>query len=128
MEVGIMKVDDDRRLVFGWASVSIAKDGTQVVDREGDMIDPRDLEDAAYAFVLDFGEANVNHAGPVVGRVVESFVSTPDKLKALGLAEDALPVGWWAGWFIEDDVAWQGVKDGTYKSFSIEGTAIQEAA
>ena len=127
MEVGISKVDDDRRLVFGWASVSVTKDGTQVVDREGDMIDPRDLEDAAYSFVLDFGEANVNHQGPVVGQLVESFVSTPDKLEALGLDADALPVGWWAGWYIEDDAAWQGVKDGRFKAFSIEGVATAEA-
>jgi hypothetical protein len=128
MESKISKVDDDRRLVFGWASVSVSKDGSQVVDREGDMIDPRDLEDAAYEFVLQFGEANVNHQGPVVGQLVESFVSTPDKLAALGLPADALPVGWWAGWYIEDDAAWAGVKDGRFKAFSIEGIATAEAA
>lgn len=127
MESRIAKVDDERRLVFGWASVAM-KGGETVIDREGDMIDPRDLEDAAYSFVLKFGEANVNHAGPVVGRVVESFVSTPDKLAALGLPEGALPIGWWAGWYIEDEDAWNGVKDGQYRSFSIEGVGTREAA
>jgi hypothetical protein len=128
VESHIAKIDDDRRLVFGWASVAVDKSGNPVIDHEGDMIAPRDLEDAAYGFVLNFGEANVNHVGPVVGRVVESFVSTPDKLKALGLPEDALPIGWWAGWYVEDEAAWQGVKDGTYKSFSIEGIGTREAA
>jgi hypothetical protein len=123
MESTIAKVDEDRRLVFGWASVSLAKDGSLVEDREGDTIDPRDLEDAAYEFVLEFGEANVAHSGPTVGRLVESFVSTPDKLAGMGLAADALPVGWWAGWRIDDDDAWAGVKDGRYQAFSIEGRA-----
>ena len=128
VESQIAKVDDDRRLVFGWASVAVTKNGETVIDHEGDMIDPRDLEDAAYSFVLKFGEANVNHTGPVVGRVVESFVSTPDKLAALGLPGDALPVGWWAGWYIESEEAWAGVKSGEFKSFSIEGIGVREAA
>lgn len=123
MDATIAKIDEDRRLVFGWASVSIEKDGTQLVDHEGDIIDPRDLEDAAYAFVLEFGEANLNHQGPTVGHLVESFVSTPDKLAALGLPADSLPVGWWAGWYVEDDDVWAGVKDGKYQAFSIEGQA-----
>ena len=123
MESQITKIDEDRRLVFGWASVSVAKDGTQVEDSQGDLIDPEDLEDAAYNFALNFREANAMHAGPVVGQLVESFVSTPEKLEKMGLAPDALPIAWWAGWHIEDDDVWAGVKSGRYSMFSIEGSA-----
>lgn len=128
MKATIAKVDDDARLVFGWSSVSVRKDGEQVEDSQGDLIDPADLEAAAYEFVLKFREANAMHEGPTVGTLVESFVSTPDKLAAMGLPGDALPVGWWAGWHIDDDEVWAGVKDGRYRMFSIEGRAERVAA
>ena len=121
MESNIAKIDDDQRLVFGWASVSVTKDGEQVEDSQGDIIDPADLETAAYEFVLKFREANAMHVGPVVGHLVESFVATPEKLEKMGLAADALPTGWWAGWKIADDEVWQGIKSGHYQMFSIEG-------
>lgn len=119
----IAKVNEDEHLVFGWASVSVRKDGEQVEDLHGDLIDPQDLEDAAYEFVLKFREANAMHEGPVVGQLVESFVSTPEKLAAMGLATDALPTGWWAGWHIDNEEVWAGVKSGKYSAFSIEGQA-----
>lgn len=45
----ILKADGDQRLVFGWANVSVTVDGKQVEDLEGDVIDPEELEKAAYA-------------------------------------------------------------------------------
>ena len=122
--VRIAKTDEDRNLVFGWASVAIDKAGRAVIDGEGDVIDPTDLEDAAYEFVLKFREANVNHSGPVVGTLVESMVFTPDKLEKLGLPEGSLPTAWWTG-FRLDDATFAKVKDGTYQGFSIEGTATR---
>src|SRR5262245_16159601 len=67
----IAKVDEERRLVFGWASVAVRKDGSTVVDSQGDMIDPEELEAAAYAFVLKLGDANDMHEAEPVGRTVE---------------------------------------------------------
>lgn len=128
MDARIAKVDEERRLVFGWSSMAIAKDGTPVVDGEGDVIEPRELEDAAYEFVLSSREANVAHAGPTVARLVESFVPTPDKLAALGLAEDALPLGWLTTWYVDDDQTWEQIKNGDLAAFSIEGTAERVAA
>jgi hypothetical protein len=51
---------------------------------------------------------------------------SPEKLEKLGLPTDALPTGWWVGFHVEDDAAWARVKDGTYKMFSIQGTALRE--
>ena len=42
----IQKVDEDKRLVFGWASVSATVDGTLVEDLQEDMIEPDVLEAA----------------------------------------------------------------------------------
>lgn len=125
-EARIAKVDADRNLVFGWANVSIRKDGEQIVDRQGHVIDPDDLEDAAYIFNLQFREMNEMHQGDSVGRLVESLAVTPEKLEKMGLAKDALPQGWWVGFYVDDDETFAKVKDGTYGMFSIEGKAVVE--
>lgn len=122
----VCKLDTEAHLVFGWANVAIRKDGAQIEDWQGDLIDPDELETAAYAFNLEFREANAEHSGPVVGHLVESLVVTKEKLAALGLAEDALPQGWWVGFHIPDDAAWAHVVKGDYSMFSIEGTAGRE--
>lgn len=121
----IFKTDDDKRLVFGWASVSITVDGEQLEDRQKDMIDPEDLEEAAYEYVLKFRDTGEEHIPTMrkKGKLVESCVFTAEKQKAIGIPEGTLPIGWWIGFKIEDDDAWEKVKNGTYRMFSIEGKA-----
>lgn len=121
----IMKTDDDKRLVFGWASVSITVDGEQLEDCQQDMIDPEDLEEAAYEYVLNFRDTGEEHISTLrkKGKLVESCVFTAEKQQAMGIPEGIIPVGWWIGFKIEDDDAWEKVKNGTYKMFSIEGRA-----
>ena len=121
----IFKTDDDKRLVFGWASISITVDGEQLEDRQHDLIDPEDLEEAAYEYVLNFRDTGEEHIKSLrkKGKLVESCVFTAEKQKAMGIPEGILPVGWWIGFKIEDDDAWERVKNGTYKMFSIEGKA-----
>lgn len=124
----IYKTDDDKRLVFGWASISIKADGVQLEDRQKDIIDPEDLEEAAYEYVLNFRDTGEEHIPTMrkKGKLVESCVFTAEKQKAMGIPEGTLPVGWWIGFKIEDDAAWARVKNGTYKMFSIEGKANRE--
>lgn len=121
----IYKTDDDKRLVFGWASVSITVDGEQLEDRQKDMIDPEDLEEAAYEYVLNFRDTGEEHIPTMrkKGKLVESCVFTAEKQKAMGIPEGILPIAWWIGFKIEDDEAWEKVKNRTYKMFSIEGKA-----
>lgn len=121
----VAKVDADNRLVFGWANVAIRKDGEQVTDSHDEQIDPEDLENAAYLFNLEFRELNERHKGVSKGRLVESLAVTPEKLEAMGLVKDALPQGWWVGFYVEDDAAWEKVKKGEYAMFSIEGSATR---
>lgn len=124
-EFEIMKSDDDQRLVFGWASITEDEDGKPLIDMQKDMIDEDDLEQAAYAYVLNFRDTGEEHLEGFrkKGKLVESCVFTNEKQKAMGLKPGTLPVGWWVGFYIEDEDAWRKIKNGTYRMFSIEGKA-----
>jgi hypothetical protein len=123
------KFDDDKRLAFGWASV-VSLDGQPVLDKQGDLIDPDEIEKAAYQYMLvsrKGGEMHKRRTGPDgqdepvhVADIVESFVVTPEKIEKMGLPED-MPQGWWVGYKVHDDEAWRKVKNGEYKGFSIHG-------
>lgn len=124
--VDIVKSDDAARMVFGWAKIAVAKDGTVHVDSEDDVVDPDDLAKAAYDFVLDFRDASTDHdGGPSVGNLVESVMFTKDKIAKMGLPEGSVPEAWWVG-FKLDSATYKGVKSGKYKMFSIEGSAVRE--
>ncbi len=124
----IAKLDKERRIVFGWANVCVRCSGETVIDSHDDTIDPTDLESAAYEFVLKFGETGENHSGKAKGRLIESFFVTPEKLQKMGLKPNALPQGWWVGFKINDRAAWERVKRGDHRMFSIQGMAKREAA
>lgn len=119
----IAKKDDERMLAFGWASVAIRVDGEQIQDWQEDMIDPADLENAAYQFVELYREGGEMHERGDVAVLVESCVFTEEKQKALGLEPGTLPVGWWIGFHVADPDVWEKVKSGEYSMFSIEGKA-----
>lgn len=122
----IAKYRDDEKLVFGWASVAKDATGQAPLDWQGDVIDPEDLENAVYKFNLEFRESNDMHQpNSVNGTLVESVMFTKEKMKAMGIPEGIVPEGWWVGFKIEDPVAYQKVKTGVYKMFSIEGSATR---
>lgn len=124
-KVDIFKSDDEKQYAFGWANISIRADGEQLVDWQKDMIDPEDLEEAAYKFVELYREGGEMHERGGVAVLIESIVFTPEKLKAMGLEENCLPIGWWVGFHVTDPDVWEKVKDGTYSMFSIEGQAVR---
>ena len=121
--LSVMKSDDEKRLVFGWANVAARADGDQVIDLQQDAIDPEELEKAAYEYVAEFGTAGEMHQRGGVGRLVESCMFTKEKARALGIPEESLPEGWWVGFRITDEEVWEKIKSGAYSMFSIEGTA-----
>jgi hypothetical protein len=119
----VSKSDEERQIVFGWANVPVSKSGDLTVDAHDDVIDPLDLESAAYAFMLSFGDMGVNHQGEPIAKCVESFFVTKEKLMKMGLPEDSMPEGWWVGFFISDADVFQKVKDGQLEMMSIQGSA-----
>lgn len=122
----IQKADDDKRLAFGWANVSITETGQQIEDYHEDLIDPDELEQAAYQFVELYREGGEMHERGGCAVLIESMVFTAEKQAALGIPAGTLPVGWWIGFKVTDEDVWEKVKDGTYPMFSIEGEAIRE--
>lgn len=121
----VVKTIPEERLVFGWAYVAKRKDGTTVIDHSGELIEPETLEKAWYEYVESSRESNDMHEGPLTGTLVESVVFTPEKLATWGLAKDAMPVGAWVG-FRVDQEQFDKVKAGQRRMFSIEGTAVRE--
>lgn len=109
----VQKVDEDKRLVFGWANVSVDVGGNEVVDLQGDMIDPETLEAAAYKFAELYRDGGEMHERTGTAVMVESVVLTEEKQAAMGLAAGTLPVGWWIGFRVTDDDVWE-------KKFSFE--------
>ncbi len=122
----IAKMDEDECLVFGWASVSAGVAGDLLVDHHDDIIEPAELEKAAYEYVLKFRGAGEMHQGEAVGQLVESLVMTPEKAQAMGI-QHPMATAWWCGFKVSPDT-FQKVKDGTYKMFSIQGTAERDGS
>lgn len=120
----IRKSDTERMQVFGWASIAALAGGELIEDFQGDVIEPDDLEQAAYEFVRLYGDGGEMHepSKRVVMKLIESVVFTPEKLSAIGIPEGSLPTGWWIGFQVMDPDVWQKIKDGSYSMFSIEGT------
>ena len=119
------KVDEDKRQVFGWCSITKV-DGQPVVDRQGDYIPLDEVEKSAYDYVVKSRKGGDMHKRegelPLhASDMIESFVVTPDKLEQMGLEKDALPHGWWIGFKVNNDNLWEEVKKGDKLHFSIHG-------
>lgn len=114
---------DDKHLAFGWANVAIRADGEEIEDWQEDIIEPEELENAAYQYVLLYREGGEMHERGGAAVLVESVVFTEEKMQAMGIPAGTLPIGWWIGFKVTDEDVWEKVKDGTYPMFSIEGEA-----
>lgn len=98
-------------------------DGELIEDWQGDIIEPEELENAAYEYVRLYGDSGEMHERGGVAVLIESVVFTEEKMQAMGISAGTLPIGWWIGFKVTDEDVWQKVKDGTYPMFSIEGEA-----
>lgn len=114
----IVKVAEEQRMVYGWASV-VTEKGVPVVDLQGDIIPANVMERATTEFMASARMAKAMHAGGGIGEVLHSFPVTDDIVKSLGLASDR--EGWIVGVKIHDDEVWKRVKSGELGGFSIGG-------
>ena len=125
-EAKVSKSIEDKRQVFGWASVT-ELDGEPVVDLQGDYVTIEEIEKAAYTYVTksrkggDMHRRHDNDTPVHVADLIESVVITPEKKSALGLPDDS-PTGWWVGMQVHDDATWDLIKDGKRPMFSIHGS------
>jgi hypothetical protein len=126
VEARIAKAEDTQRRLFGWASIAVMKNGQSLLDLQGDVIEIEDLAEGWYGYVKESGELNFLHREDCRASLIEAIVFTPEKLDALGLPPDALPLGAWVGYELDDEADYQRVKDAGYFMFSIEGSALRE--
>lgn len=121
----VKKIDEDRQLVFGWASIWTIG-GEYVVDKQDDIIPPDEGENAAYEFMLYHRSHGDMHERMGVGRCIESIALTKQKQEALGI--DLGMEGWFVGFRVDDDDVWKRIKAGDLPEFSIGGKATREVA
>lgn len=119
----IYKAREDEQLVSGWANVALDKDGNAPIDWQDDIIAPETLEKAAIQFMMEYRESGEMHKGNSKGTVVESIVFTKEKQQAIGIPEGTVPEGWFITVKVHDPDVFAKVKNGTYRMFSIQGTA-----
>lgn len=125
LQTSIAKVDEDRRLVYLWASVASEDNGqTLLIDKQGDIITEAELENAAVEHMLYTDQdGDCMHDGCPVTQLVGSMVFTSELKKALGI-ETAMPrIGWLVCYKVLDDDIWARVKTGELAMGSIEATA-----
>ena len=120
----IIKLDEEARIVWGWASV-VSIDGKPVVDRQGDIIAADVMTKAADRFMLDVRVAKAMHEGAQVGEVIHSLPLTKALGEALGV-HSALE-GWIVAMKVHDDGVWDRVKSGELAAFSIGGIGKRNA-
>lgn len=118
----ILKAEPDKQMIFGWASV-VEKNGVLVIDKQGDIITPDDLEEAAYDFVLYSRTGGDMHMRKGVSRLIESMIFTKQKQELMGI--DLGLVGWWTGWKVDDAKLWDAHKRGERPEFSIGGRGVR---
>lgn len=119
----VLKFNDEQRMVYGWASV-ISENGRPVIDTQGDVIEPAELENATAEFMADVRTAKEMHRGGQIGTVVHSLPLTADIAKSLGI--QTTREGWIVGMKVHDEATWQRVKSGALRAFSIGAKAIRE--
>lgn len=136
-QVQFAKIDEERRIVSGWASVAKNADGSLPHDTQGDVIDTaeaiRAWDDAWIEYAKSARTGDIQHEVFNATSLIEMLIVTPEKATALAKAIGAtLPetgsqfVGAWVSYQLdESDVckqAWADVKAGKLTAFSIVGS------
>lgn len=119
----VIKVDDEQRIVYGWASVTKVDDEL-VVDRQNDVIETETLHKAVNEFMKGVRVGKLMHQGEQVGEIIHSFPVSKEIMGALGIQTNK--EGWITGYYVADEDLWDEVKSGKYAAFSIGGAAIKE--
>jgi hypothetical protein len=116
----VTKMDDEKRIVYGYASV-ISKNGEPIVDRQGDIITAEELEKAASEFMLSSRIGKTMHSGEPTTTIIHSFPMTDEIKKAYQI--ESPYEAWLIAVKVHDDQTWDMVKRGELKDFSIGGKA-----
>lgn len=124
MSYNVIKVDTDRRLVFGWAQVC-TKGGEDYYDTDAQHI-PENITLDAWSDFMRNGRVNkAMHSGDQVGDVAFAFPAFADIFKSLGL-NIGDQSGIIVGVYVNNDEVLNKYHTGVYKGFSVGGSANWE--
>ena len=120
MQVEILKMDEEQRIVWGWAYVSTI-DGELQVDSHSDSIETVEMVKMANEYMKGVRAVKVMHEGENRGGIVHSLPLTAELAKFLGIETNK--EGWIVGMYVSDDEAWEATKSSSFTGFSIGGRA-----
>ena len=132
MSDNVIKVDAERRLVFGWAppgrlwlGAAIIIGAEEYFDTDNQHI-PESVTLDAWADFMRNGRVNkAMHSGDQVGDVAFAFPAYDDIFKSLGL-QIGDQSGIIVGVYVQDDDVLNKYHTGVYKGFSVGGAANWE--
>ena len=120
----VMKVDAEKRLVFGWAQVCKI-DGEDYYDTDNQCIPEEVALDSWNGFMQTTKVMKAMHAGDQMGEVRFAFPMLEDIAKSLGIATGGKS-GIITAVYVADDGMLAKFQSGEYKGFSIGGGATWE--
>lgn len=124
MSDNVIKVDNDRRLVFGWAQVC-TKNDQDYFDTDNQHIPETVTLDAWSDFMRNGRVNKAMHAGDQVGEVAFAFPAYDEIFKSLGLTLGDQS-GIIVGVYVQSDDVLAKYHRGEYKGFSVGGKADWE--
>jgi hypothetical protein len=116
--VKIIKMDDEQRVVWGWASVA-TEGGEAVYDVHGDHIPMSELTKASIDFMENVRVGKSLHQGDQVSSVIGCLPLSQELAKALGI--ESSREGLIMGFRVHDDATWDLIKSGELPALSIGG-------
>ncbi len=138
---GVFKTDDECRLVYGWANVSVSK-GLDVVDSHRHKITTKALRQLCHGLFRGQRQGKFNHMGVKKTDIVEGMVFDADVWSSMGdyferigeLTKAEADVfrnmkfeGLVTGFHVEDDSLWEMAKSGDFElSIGAEEATLQE--
>lgn len=106
--------DDAKQLVYG----VVLTPG--VVDSQGDVASPEEIQKTAHRFLTEYREHDVQHAeAPADVETVESFIA-PSDMEIAG--QPVLKGAWVMVTHVKDPAVWEMVRKGEITGYSIGGT------
>jgi hypothetical protein len=130
LSLPILKSDDEKKTVTGWAACSTDDLGNLVIDHQGEYMPIEEIAKAAHALVVrgGAGAAGEMHERRA-GDLVESLVVDRAKRDALGFGPppEGQPAEGWAVTLRLDDSAWKMHKSGAANELSVSGCGEMQA-